>query len=89
MREVVALFANRMEQVLHENDWKGGWKHQGGSCSVVYLLKRLVDERMELSRELHKEQPDLHRVTKEAVDIANFAMMIADIAGDLTEPSHD
>jgi|FLYL01.1.fsa_nt_gi NTP pyrophosphatase (non-canonical NTP hydrolase) len=39
-RPEVEKFADLMETVLRDNDWKGGWKDQ----ETRYLLSRLVDE---------------------------------------------
>jgi len=73
MREAVKLFAERMEQVLKENDHKGGWGFQ--DCSTHYLACRLVEEVGEVFAKF-AEVNDYHVDEKELVDIANFAMML-------------
>jgi hypothetical protein len=95
VRPEVAAFALLMEQKLRENDHKGGWKDEG----TVYLSRRCGNELTELRTAvsaLHKEKMrgwppvdsakrDELRATvgREAADVANFAMMIADVCGAL------
>jgi hypothetical protein len=93
MRHEVKLFADRMEQKLVENDYKGGWADDHWSGP----LRRLREEVVELRRacvRLENAEDDPHAspatererrriVGREAADVANFAMMIADNAGDL------
>lgn len=77
MREQVKWFADQMEQTLQRNDHKGGWD----SCSFDYLLDRLEQETQELF--LASEAPTNNfreNIIREATDVANFAMMIADLA---------
>ena len=66
-----------MERTLRANEGKGGWCH----CAPAYLLRRITEECCELRRELDNETPVPHRVVAEAVDVANFAMMLADNHG--------
>ena len=73
-RREVAWFACQMEQQLVLNDHKGGWT----DCGTEWLLTRLLEEARELSVALTSCSP-LERVVKEAADVANFAMMIADV----------
>jgi NTP pyrophosphatase (non-canonical NTP hydrolase) len=66
-----------MEAVLKANDHKGGWD----GCDSTYLLKRLKEEVIELEVQINhntREPIDLTRIIHEAVDVANYAMMIAD-----------
>lgn len=74
VRSEVLAFAIEMEKVLRMNDHKGGWKEIG----VEFLFRRLKDECNELGR---CGGEDKNEIVKEAVDIANFAMMIADNSG--------
>lgn len=77
-RAVVVLFADAMEAQLAANDHKGGWR----GISPAWLLTRLVQELGELRRAVTKyELYPGHRaaVVREAADVANFAMMIADV----------
>lgn len=81
LRPEVSWFAQQMEQVLRANDHKPGWK----DWSRVEAFERLEDETEELRQALGVFRPKatleerMAIVIKEAVDVANFAMMIADI----------
>jgi NTP pyrophosphatase (non-canonical NTP hydrolase) len=82
MRPEVLAFAWLMERELRANDHKPGWKHD----SQRQLLNRLHQEVRELHNEILQpawSMPNYQRVPKEAADVANFAMMIADNAGGL------
>lgn len=81
-RRAVERFALGMERKLRQNDYKGGWKQM----SVDEMLERLDEEVEELKKALHpmrKENPQ--RVFKEAVDVANFCLFIADNLGALKD----
>lgn len=89
-RLVVACFAGAMEYKLQKNDHKKpDWKDE----AYTYLIKRLVDEVLELHDALykaieldriHKQKqeapPDWMAVMDECADVANIAMMIWDKA---------
>ena len=86
MRSEVMWFANQMEKKLNQRmAHKTGWYNTNSKV----LLKRLMDEVEELLEAL-QETYKVHRlenirkayseVIKESVDVANFAMMIADKA---------
>ena len=83
LRSSVLKFAERMERVLRENDYKGGW--QDMLCDE--LISRVRDEVIELAIVVDANMSD--EIIKESVDVANFAMMIADnvsrMAGDKVE----
>lgn len=72
-RPVVLWFAAEMEAKLRENDHKGGWSE----CTVGYLVERLREETVELEMALDAKPFDV--VIREAADVANFAMMLADL----------
>ena len=72
MRKIVKQFADTMERVLKENDYKGGWSKD--NCSVEYLERRLIEEIGEYFRYIVNNEFE----SDELVDIANFAMMIWD-----------
>ena len=85
MRESVQKFSEAMETVLKEHDWKGGWEQEDFS----YLWNRLLDEIEELKKQLERARllqtkevilsiPNKKLINKEAVDVANFCMMIVD-----------
>ena len=84
----VKRFAEAMIEKLNEpkNLEKGGWKN----CKLEYLLNRLRQEVEELEAELNRPigcYPNsfvhANEIKKEAADVANFAMMIADGVGAL------
>jgi NTP pyrophosphatase (non-canonical NTP hydrolase) len=82
LRREVGRFALAMERKLRLNDHKGGWTHE----SIDYLLERLDEEVEELKKALHPmRKDDPQRLLKEAVDVANFCMMIADVVGALKD----
>lgn len=80
IRKEVKWFADEMEKVLKENDFKGGWSDN--YCDEFYLRDELKNEVKELSKELGRIGDTSPRskesIIKECVDVANFAMMIAD-----------
>lgn len=76
LRPVVKWFAEMMELNLKSNDHKGGWL----SDSSKALLKRLKEETKELG-DVIKNYTSFSQIIEEAADVANFAMMIADLAG--------
>lgn len=93
VRESVMWFSREMEAKLAINDHKGGW----AACDVRWLLKRLNEELEELQNVIMTRQlesgyrsageglslidTDNEAIIKEAADVANFAMMIADYYG--------
>ncbi len=77
-RPEVILFARAMEHELRVNDRKPGWKDK----DVVYFLGRIGDETRELKRAIG-EGKSSEKILSEAADVANFCMMVADIAGAL------
>ena len=76
MRIEVRKFACAMEGKLKETDHKGGWDN----VSIEWLFLRLQDEVDELREQLvyTPGTVDYNQIRKEAVDVANFAMMIFD-----------
>jgi NTP pyrophosphatase (non-canonical NTP hydrolase) len=73
-RPEIEQFAMIMEEKLQKNDHKGGWT----GCAAHALLDRLRQETDELEEALIHKSPE--EVCLEAADVANFCMMIADIA---------
>lgn len=90
-RPEVAWFADAMERKLRENEHKVDWKKEKSG----YLLVRLEEETKELERALISgyehavcettdasmswRESDARAVLSEAADVANFAMMLADV----------
>jgi hypothetical protein len=85
----VRRFAIVMERELVTNDHKGDWH----GCSVPWLLSEMTNHKRALQRQAVKlmaatapedgdcpERDDLRaRILDDAADVANFAMMIADV----------
>lgn len=83
-RPEVIWFADAMERKLHINEHKGGWE----GFEPEILLRRLREETNELKKVLSSHsgissscipEPEKQRILDEAADVANFAMMIADV----------
>ena len=82
LRPQVAAFAQLMERKLRSHDsgrGKRGWK----IASHRWLYNRLRQELNELAYAIAKPPVDQSRAAMECVDVANFAMMIADVLGQL------
>jgi len=78
MRSEVLVFAHAMEDTLQKHDAdKGtcGWSDE----SFLYLLRRMDEEKRELS--IAVKTLSYRDIRAEAVDVANFAMMMYDLAG--------
>jgi len=73
-REQVQWFSKEMEKELLDNDHKGGWD----KCDDGYLTWMLKSNLIKLSELIFQEPKDVQKVIKEATDVANYAMMIAD-----------
>lgn len=85
LRPAVRWFAEQMELKLRENDHKGGWLGIG----MEYAQRRMREEALKLedailnfcgyhnttARQIHESKMC---IVREAADVANFAMMIAD-----------
>jgi len=78
IRTEVLIFAEAMEKKLRKNDHKGGWDSE----SYDYLIARLFEEARELQRTTCRAniRGSYRAVLGEALDVANFAMMIYDNA---------
>lgn len=73
-RQVVQWFSLKMEQELCENDHKGGWK----GISEKFAIEKLTEEFHEVINAIkEREHPD--EIISECADLANIAMMIADV----------
>lgn len=77
--KTVLWFAGEMYEKLEKNKHKGGWK----DCDKKYLLNRLKQEVAELNLACSVSDGiiDPNDIRREAADVANFAMMIADNFG--------
>jgi hypothetical protein len=77
IREEVQWFSKEMEKKLIENDHKVHWSE----IPTAYLEMRLKQEVAELEEaimDFHLGRGSADHITKEAADVGNFAMMIAD-----------
>jgi NTP pyrophosphatase (non-canonical NTP hydrolase) len=74
LRPAVRDFAAAMEDQLRANDYKPGWQKD----DPLDLLLRLREEVVELDNAIDAGA-DPSEVLEESADIANFAMMIADV----------
>ena len=84
MRIQIRRFAEEMEKVLKQNDYKSGFQ----SLPYEYLYKRLLEEVKELFVGIYGTHPTTwtqsseeiraENIVKECIDVANFTMMIAD-----------
>ena len=77
IRQAVINFAEAMECKLKTKDTehgKTGWLDT--SCNINHLLERLIEEVDEAKDALNDCNSEA--LSKECVDIANFAMMISD-----------
>lgn len=81
LRPEVMAFAQAMERVLRQNDYKGGWERM----SVPAMSERLDEEVAELQFEIARPPISMihARILKEATDVANFCMFLADVYGGL------
>lgn len=83
LRDVLQRFAERQEVKLAKHNidrGERGWREE----SPEWLLARLVQEAVELQDALAayragKSGATIAKVQGEAVDVANFAMMLADV----------
>ena len=80
-RESVLWFAQEMENTLKANSAKGDW----AKFSIGELLVGLISEMDELEGAIYaaEDAPETDQTVKvyrEAIDVANYAMMIADVA---------
>jgi len=73
-RKEVNWFADQMEKVLQANDHKGGWRN----CYIRDMLIRIPEEYTELVEAV--VSGDIDRIVSEAADVANFSLMVADLA---------
>jgi hypothetical protein len=78
LRESVKWFAEQMETRLKQNDYRGGWNKEILTDLYFYLEK----QQKELKNALYEHYGKMNnkRLIKEAVDLANYAMMIAENA---------
>ena len=82
LRPEVLRLAVVMERKLRKNDWKGGWEREPAEVLLLGALEELRELAAVIS-EIRYAGPssDLNiRVWEEAGDVANFVMMLAEVA---------
>lgn len=84
LRTDLQWFAGQMELTLRDNDHKSGW-HDPDEFSMKVAMQMLRAEVEELQGQVDKVRygegdADRMWIVKEATDVANFAMMVADRA---------
>lgn len=78
MREALKFFAKKMEEELKKNEFRGSWRDQNPEM----VLSKLWDEVYDLDDQVENYldgKGDRDQILKEAVDVANYAMFVADI----------
>jgi len=90
LRPEVLAFAQLMERQLRANDHKPGWKNDL-AMDLLPRLREETDELEEATNRLAKQlgwgdaalylESSRNNVAREAADVGNFAMMIADVSG--------
>jgi hypothetical protein len=93
LRPEVRRFAELMEEKLRANDHKGGWQGDSAFDLVARASEELDELDVAVSQHLARRAelpavrshwlPNAMRVAREAADVANFAMMVADVCGAL------
>lgn len=83
MRIEVKVFAELMEAQLARHDDRPGWKSE----SPDYLFSRFLQEVQELHDAMLHRFSSRTEVVEKAANVANFAMMIADVCGALLKES--
>lgn len=78
-RPIVRHFAGLMEERLVANEHRGGWKREHPQT--------LLQGMFECSRHLETAvgRTDTREVARHAANVANYAMMVADVCGALEE----
>lgn len=79
MRAKLLSFAVIMQEKLDDNAHKGGWANE----TPKQLLKRAKQELRELEAAVNNTYQSEDDIAREAADVANFCMMIADVCGGL------
>ena len=79
VRPEVAAFASVMESRLKENANRVDWR----SLNFYYLVTALISNLGQLVKAFQVDKPEI--VLRSAADTANYAMMIADLYGELAK----
>lgn len=89
LRPEVLAFAHLMERQLRANDHKPGWKGHAPHDLAVRMFQEATEATWAIA-DWKDGTGDTQSVGTEAADVANFAMMIADVCGALAAlaPAH-
>ena len=79
VRPEVAAFASVMESRLRENANRADWR----TLNFYYLVTALTSNIGQLIKSFQVDKPEI--VLRSAADCANYAMMIADLYGELAK----
>ena len=83
LRPAVKWFAQLMETKLRARDYRGGWS----GCSIDNLAGQMGEEIEELAEAIGCGRKKC--IIEEAVDVANYCMMLADVAQAMVEVQGD
>lgn len=78
LRKALQVFAEEMEKELKRNEFRGDWRE----CNPEEMMARLWDEVYDLDdavERVSQGRGEKKEVLKEAVDVANYAMFVADV----------
>ena len=78
LRDALRAFADEMEKELKKNEFRGEWRERSPSDIMASLWEELYDLDDAVER-MYRGEGDRKEVLKEAVDVANYAMFVADI----------
>ena len=79
IRECLKIFAGAMEVQLRANEWRGGWDVE----SFGNMLAALDKQRQQLKlaiKHLSQGKVKPEELVRRAADVANYAMIVAEIA---------
>ncbi len=97
LRESVRRFAEQMELKLRENEHKGGWQDDLPEDLIDRIDEEIAELRASVSDEFftacqgpsQERQIARRRIAREAADVANFCLMVADVSDALTEDTFE
>jgi NTP pyrophosphatase (non-canonical NTP hydrolase) len=87
VRPQLQAFAEAMERKLRLKDGRKQWQDYKAEGNFAWFLCRLQRESVELLNAI--ASGDMRDIRDEAVDVANFCMMIYDTAEALSNEDHD
>ncbi len=79
----VQRFAIAMEEKLRANDHKGGWEEEPPADLYEHLQEEVEELGEAIGYGITGQCDDRKLILAEAADVANMAMMVADVCGAL------